>query len=346
MNKVLTLVLGYLVMAGTLTGQEYTDSFPISGTELTWVSGYFDSLDSPLCVMRTTGMNTPGGDNFVGKLVADGPYLGGLGLAYAGTAGLADYSVEAQVYVDLDSAYYSGLMSRLVITESTAEAYQLVTNFSSPLYPGGPPIARVRFRHWNQNQDITILGEWEASELPGGAPAEDGWHHLKLEARGNEFWCYWDGQLMGDGPITDTTAAPIDSGYFGVYIWDVFALTLQAIKLDDLAVYDFSSTNSVEPGMERFTPAVYTLLQNYPNPFNPFTNIPLRVEEGGRYSLVVSDINGRQVRSLLNEALVPNNYTIVWDGRDQSGKLVSSGVYLYTLNNGSQRISKRMVLLK
>jgi hypothetical protein len=88
------------------------------------------------------------------------------------------------------------------------------------------------------------------------------------------------------------------------------------------------------------------LSQNYPNPFNPQTTIAFSLKERGTVSLKVYNVAGELVRTLMNEGQDKGAHTKVWDGRNDAGQPVSSGVYFYKLvtNNFSQ--TKKMVLLK
>jgi hypothetical protein len=94
------------------------------------------------------------------------------------------------------------------------------------------------------------------------------------------------------------------------------------------------------------TVASNSLSQNYPNPFNPQTTIAFSVKERGLVNLKVYNVAGQLVRTLANEEFALGAHTKVWDGRNDSGQAVSSGVYFYKLvaNNFSQ--TKKMVLLK
>jgi len=91
---------------------------------------------------------------------------------------------------------------------------------------------------------------------------------------------------------------------------------------------------------------VNSLDQNYPNPFNPQTTIAFSVKDRGLVTLKVYNVAGELVRTLANEEVVAGAHTKVWDGRNDAGQPVSSGVYFYKLvtNNFSQ--TKKMVLLK
>jgi hypothetical protein len=94
------------------------------------------------------------------------------------------------------------------------------------------------------------------------------------------------------------------------------------------------------------TVASNSLSQNYPNPFNPQTTIAFSVKERGMVNLKVYNVAGQLVRTLANEQFAAGAHTKVWDGRNDSGQPVSSGVYFYKLvaNNFAQ--TKKMVLLK
>jgi subtilisin family serine protease len=95
------------------------------------------------------------------------------------------------------------------------------------------------------------------------------------------------------------------------------------------------------------TPAArFTLESNVPNPFNPETMIRFATAQAGRVTLVVYDIHGARVRTLVNEWTPAGSFRARWDGRNDHGTAVASGVYLYELREGGKRISRKMSLLK
>ncbi len=96
-------------------------------------------------------------------------------------------------------------------------------------------------------------------------------------------------------------------------------------------------------------PRAFQLAQNYPNPFNPTTRIRFDIPEGAagvQTTLRVYNLLGQLVRELVNEAKLPGEYSVEWDGRDANGVAVSSGVYLYRLEAGRFKVTRRMLLLK
>lgn len=85
---------------------------------------------------------------------------------------------------------------------------------------------------------------------------------------------------------------------------------------------------------------------NYPNPFNPTTTICFALQEACDVKINVYNITGQYVKTLVNEHLEAYNHNIVWNGNDNEGKSVSSGVYLYKMQAGRYTSTKKMILLK
>jgi FlgD Ig-like domain len=93
-------------------------------------------------------------------------------------------------------------------------------------------------------------------------------------------------------------------------------------------------------------PQEFTLMQNYPNPFNPTTNISFGVKSAGHVKLVVFNTLGQEVRTLVDQEMAPGTFVATWDGRNNQGKVLGSGVYFYRLEAKSFTATKSMVLLK
>ncbi len=93
-------------------------------------------------------------------------------------------------------------------------------------------------------------------------------------------------------------------------------------------------------------PARFALESNYPNPFNPSTTIDFSLAETGTAALTIVDTAGRRLRVLASGKLSAGHHSLVWDGRDERGRLLPSGVYLYRLEMGGQRLTRKMLLLK
>jgi hypothetical protein len=91
-----------------------------------------------------------------------------------------------------------------------------------------------------------------------------------------------------------------------------------------------------------------SLAQNYPNPFNPMTTIRYSIRQSGHVSLKIFAATGRLVKTLVNEPQDPSTsgFTVTWDGKNNNGQAVSSGVYFYKLSAKEYSKTKKMVLLK
>ncbi len=85
------------------------------------------------------------------------------------------------------------------------------------------------------------------------------------------------------------------------------------------------------------------LLRNYPNPFREGTTIEFNLDQPGKYLITVLDVNGRVIRSLSDHDQISTVLNIYWDGRDNSGKPVDSGIYFYRLECDGFSQTKRMV---
>jgi hypothetical protein len=94
------------------------------------------------------------------------------------------------------------------------------------------------------------------------------------------------------------------------------------------------------------TNLAFNLHGNYPNPFNPTTTISFDLPKAATVNLDIFNLRGQKVRSLVNTELPSGTHNAVWNGRDDAGSPVSSGVYLYRLSNGEREITRRMVLMK
>jgi len=142
------------------------------------------------------------------------------------------------------------------------------------------------------------------------------------------------------------------------------AVTLKTEAVDEfgnrelnphLLKFNVDRSTAVEDLQASNTPVrEYSLEQNYPNPFNPSTNIVFSIpqdEQGSReVRLIVFDVMGRQVRELVNERRAPGKYLQAWDGRNDAGELVGSGMYFYRLTaagkvgGGDFTMTRKMVL--
>ncbi len=90
----------------------------------------------------------------------------------------------------------------------------------------------------------------------------------------------------------------------------------------------------------------FGLEQNFPNPFNPTTTIRFALDAKDHVLLTVFDVEGRRVATLADEVRSPGPHEVTWNGRNQAGHRVSTGIYFYRLQAGERRLTRKMILLK
>ncbi|AFH50099.1 Hypothetical protein IALB_2396 [Ignavibacterium album JCM 16511] len=113
--------------------------------------------------------------------------------------------------------------------------------------------------------------------------------------------------------------------------------------------YFFRATIQTTTSVAEITniiPDKFEVSQNYPNPFNPSTKFRYALPEGRNVKIIVYDIQGRQVAELVNNYQAPGTYEVTWNGKNDNGEIVSSGVYFYKIEAGNYSVSKKMIMLK
>ena len=93
-------------------------------------------------------------------------------------------------------------------------------------------------------------------------------------------------------------------------------------------------------------PLAFSLEQNVPNPFNPTTTISFTLPEKARANLSIFNVEGKLVKTLVDDVMGEGLKEVTWDGFDSRGIPVSSGVYFYRLKAGKEVLTKKMVVLE
>ncbi|MFA6111919.1 MAG: FG-GAP-like repeat-containing protein, partial [Candidatus Latescibacterota bacterium] len=163
---------------------------------------------------------------------------------------------------------------------------------------------------------------------PSGLPIQEG--RYPLEGPGGEVIA---GDVDGDG---DTDLVVLESSHTGsgsgVYVLN-----------NRLAERRTAVAEAASPGL----PIAFHLGPNYPNPFNPQTCIPVEIPASTEATrLQVYNLLGQPIRTLVNGSLTPGYHAVPWDGRNERGTPVSSGVYVYRLDAGTWSATGRMVKTK
>lgn len=116
----------------------------------------------------------------------------------------------------------------------------------------------------------------------------------------------------------------------------------------DFAEYETVKIETSDPERKMDIPKAFFLSQNYPNPFNPSTSISFNVPgtTDQRVSLIVYDVRGKRTKTLIDSSFEPGTHMVSWNGRDDDGEPVPSGIYLYVLRAGDQTLTRKMTALK
>ena len=153
--------------------------------------------------------------------------------------------------------------------------------------------------------------------------------------------------LIANASVT-STAGVTGGGPAAVVAFRRIDNALGEFRLSDLTVLDASgSVNSIK-NIESLDmkPTEFGMEQNYPNPFNPSTQINYRIPVDTNVRVAVFNILGQRIRTLVEAYTPAGEYAVNWDGKDQAGRQVASGMYLYRMDAGSFKAIKRMTLLK
>ena len=161
------------------------------------------------------------------------------------------------------------------------------------------------------------------------------------------------GTWYAGGRVSDSTAAFSADGrevcqgsYTGVQVCALYAGKTPSGNFENLAFDNGGWTDVENQTEEELSPPEFSLSNNYPNPFNPETKISYFVPKASHVRLEVFNILGRKIRTLVDEDQMAGNNEVTWDGRDDEGNEVASGIYLYKLEAGDLSQSRKMVLIR
>ncbi|MCK5738918.1 T9SS type A sorting domain-containing protein, partial [bacterium] len=116
------------------------------------------------------------------------------------------------------------------------------------------------------------------------------------------------------------------------------------LYFDNLQLAAVSTSGIADDLTPAAPPLEFALSQNYPNPFNGSTIIPYQLDaEAADVHVAVFNVLGQRIRLYSQSSQLPGHYQIQWDGRDQTGKTVSSGIYYYQLKADQRLLTRKMI---
>jgi len=121
----------------------------------------------------------------------------------------------------------------------------------------------------------------------------------------------------------------------------------ETYEIGNIQKIDFNDITNIDDAQKlQHIIKSFKLLQNYPNPFNPSTTIEYQIPRSGKVEISIFNMNGRLVKKIVNQNQNEGSYKVVWNGKNQTGGKVASGLYLYTVKFENSISSKKMLLLK
>lgn len=237
------------------------------------------------------------------------------------------------VFYDVDYIglpVYSYLLNITGIPNSRTDGNYFTARFKSD-FQISEPLPPLVFEHTvlNLNSlEITVGFETEANVvLPEGLTG---------------YNIYRDDVVVHNAPSAMTITWQDVSIPMGTHLYYATAL-YGDVESDTTSSFSFTVT-----GIEDNPPSapVTYLGQNYPNPFNPSTEIHFSLASPGKVMIDIYNQKGELVRNLVNGYFAAGTNKISWDGLDNKGKIVSSGVYYYRMRNGAYLCTRKMLLLK
>jgi len=211
------------------------------------------------------------------------------------------------------------------------------------VYPDGrqmlvtDAIARTRFRHGDRKADMSFLvpGQIDSVEikLPPTAIVFNSGHRMMVAVSSSNYPRF-DVNTNSGGPLWNDPDTLIAHNTLFMGRGTPSCVVFPIVPLPTAV-----AENSTQPGG-------FELHQNYPNPFNPTTEIEFSIPRESSVEIVVFDALGRKIRRLAHGNYGAGTHRVQWNGRDQVGNPVSSGIYFYRMKVGKRVWMKKMMLLR
>jgi hypothetical protein len=152
--------------------------------------------------------------------------------------------------------------------------------------------------------------------------------------------------------VYDNNGASLDAGQYIIANLPLSVKDLAAVKVSDIVLATDGNVGATNINVQITfdeapeLPVAYALKQNFPNPFNPTTDVQFSVPETGTVKIQVFNTLGQEVRTLFAGTVERGTHVVRFDGRNNDGNVLPSGMYLYRMTSGSFLQSMKMMLLK
>jgi hypothetical protein len=166
------------------------------------------------------------------------------------------------------------------------------------------------------------------------------------------MWVYPADKVKFTGMVGDQEKGKIGLMFYDDTTWGSFANTPPVHPTNDGGRIMFAELEitfplpDVSANNDVVTPVASMLQQNYPNPFNPTTTISFNMPKTGNVNLSVYNVKGQLVKTLVNSTQTAGSNSVVWNGDDNSGSSVTSGIYFYKVTTNGKSETRKMMLMK
>mgnify|MGYP003572904220 CR=1 FL=1 len=255
----------------------------------------------------------------------------------ATVGGVTDAAGAATLVLDAEGGKLAGSTTASITASATADdsdGNSVVSEQDFSVTWDVPVPAELASFAGEVTIDEEVRLEWTVSSQTNNL----GWEVFR--STDNEVFERVSPLISGDG--TSDVARTFEFVDAGLPAADVAFYYLRQIDLDGSA----ARSDVIQVSLQKALPLASALMQNYPNPFNPETTIHFDLATGSSVRLRVFDATGQVVRTLVREALPAGSYTEIWDGQNEQGVQVGSGVYFYELRAGAFTSMKKMTLLQ
>jgi len=255
--------------------------------------------------------------------------------------------VQGALVYDPDAPQSSTLNTLKPTKGYWVKANAAVTNFSFPAQTQGSAVGKIAATHSVKHPEVKPtpsfmfvkgkimgirynVGDWvkvlsEDNHVVGAAEIIEG-GYLRNSA------------VYGD----DVTTEDID----GLKAGEKISFAYDGDTLTSHVQFNPMSFHEVKLDYDTFLPTTFALHQNHPNPFNPITTIRYDLPENGPVSIIIYDLMGREIKTLVKQVSAPGRYSVNWNGRNQFGKQIASGMYFYRMETPEFQSVKKLIFLK
>jgi hypothetical protein len=257
--------------------------------------------------------------------------------------GIQDSLIVGETYIDSGTTF--AFVRIFAVTDDSVAYYNLPLGWTAPgggVYPGAGTLYFPPLTSWDLRYDTVMINEGYIRQFGISDIGDEDNPVLYTSGMRVNTWnlrFIVAPSAPSQMVVLDTTFDPINhSLIFGLH--DGVTEITPAFRPGLLGI-----GTPVDRDITGL-PGIFALEQNYPNPFNPTTVIVFSLPTETRVSLIVYDILGDRVKTLLDETKAPGVYSVIWDGTDDNGTPQSSGTYFYRLSSAQDTQSRRMALIR